>query len=136
MFHTRYSLFKQVYSHRVGKAIEYMVCDILLEANEVFNFTECLNNPDDYLTLTDCVLKTIEISKEPRLEKARALLKRLRKRDLYKMAAESILPLAPNSVYKKVTPADIIKYKPAGSTLCEDDLGTCLFIILVVILLC
>jgi len=25
MFHTRYSLFKQVYSHRVGKAIEYMI---------------------------------------------------------------------------------------------------------------
>ena len=33
----RYSLHKQVYSHRAGKAIEYMVRDALIEADSVWN---------------------------------------------------------------------------------------------------
>lgn len=32
MFHTRYTLFRQIYSHRVSKAIELMIVDALLEA--------------------------------------------------------------------------------------------------------
>lgn len=34
MFHTRYSLFKQIYSHRATKAIEYMITDAMVEAGE------------------------------------------------------------------------------------------------------
>ena len=32
MFHTRYSLHKQIYSHRATKSIEYMITDALVEA--------------------------------------------------------------------------------------------------------
>ena len=32
MFHTRYSLFKQIYLHKATKAIEYMITDALAEA--------------------------------------------------------------------------------------------------------
>lgn len=32
LFHTRYTLFKTVYTHKTTKAIEYMVTDALLEA--------------------------------------------------------------------------------------------------------
>lgn len=35
MFHTRYSLFKQIYTHRVGKAIELMIVDAFLAASKV-----------------------------------------------------------------------------------------------------
>lgn len=36
MFHTRYSLFKQIYTHRVGKSIELMIVDAFLAAS-MFN---------------------------------------------------------------------------------------------------
>jgi hypothetical protein len=32
MFHTRYSLFKQIYLHKATKAIEYMITDAMVEA--------------------------------------------------------------------------------------------------------
>lgn len=35
MFHTRYSLFKQIYSHRASKAIEFMITDAFIEAGTV-----------------------------------------------------------------------------------------------------
>jgi HD superfamily phosphohydrolase len=35
MFHTRYSLFKQIYNHRVGKSIELMLVDAFLAAGRV-----------------------------------------------------------------------------------------------------
>lgn len=37
MFHTRYSLFKQIYQHRAAKAIEFMVTDVLVEADAAWN---------------------------------------------------------------------------------------------------
>jgi len=47
MFHTRYSLFKQVYLHRVGKAIEHMIGDALLEADPHLHISERLNSPEE-----------------------------------------------------------------------------------------
>lgn len=47
-----YSLFKQVYSHRVGKAVEYMICDILKLANKVLKISDKIYKPEEYLTLT------------------------------------------------------------------------------------
>lgn len=38
VFHTRYKLFKDTYTHRVCKAIDYMVVDALLLANSYFKF--------------------------------------------------------------------------------------------------
>lgn len=39
MFHTRYSLFKQIYTHRVGKAIELMIVDAFMAASKFLNGT-------------------------------------------------------------------------------------------------
>lgn len=39
MFHSRYSLFKQVYSHRVAKSVEYMVTDVLLLGTHIISHT-------------------------------------------------------------------------------------------------
>jgi len=38
VFHTRYKLFKDTYTHRVCKAIDYMIVDALLLANNYFKF--------------------------------------------------------------------------------------------------
>ena len=78
LFNTRYSLFKRVYTHRVGKmtcfwqlfmfigkAIEYMIVDAMLLADKVLNISDAIDSPKDYLRLTDCVLKEIELSSLP-----------------------------------------------------------------------
>lgn len=109
MFHTRYSLFKQIYTHRVGTAIELMIVDALLEASEYLysienisnliiqtddhlKLSEKIDNPEDYLYLTDNIVHTIEGSKDPELEKARSIVKSIKKRELYKFVDEFLIP--------------------------------------------
>jgi len=92
LFHTRYSLFKQVYTHRVGKAVEYMILDILTLADPFLHLSSCLDNPSDFYSLTDSVLRTIECSKLPELQDAQKLIRDLRKRKLYKFVDEVLVP--------------------------------------------
>ena len=113
MFHTRYSLFKQVYSHRVGKAIEYMIGDAFDLADEHLGISQSLKDPRDYCTLTDCLLRQIEISKDPNLVPSQKIIQRLRRRDLYKMAEEVILN--PGSSDLEITPQLIVNHSFAFS---------------------
>ena len=48
-----------------GKAIEYMLCDALVEADPVLGISKTVENPDEYLQLDDTILNRIEFSKEP-----------------------------------------------------------------------
>lgn len=83
LFHTRYSMFKQVYTHQVGISIEMMIFDILSLANETLNIMDRLN-PEEYTFLNDSIINRIEESRDPGLKDAQALLLRLRRRQLYK----------------------------------------------------
>lgn len=65
LYHTRFSLFKRVYTHRVGKAIEYMLTDALLAADSVMGISQAIFNGDQYLHLTDDIIRQIERSREP-----------------------------------------------------------------------
>ena len=98
MFHTRYSLFKQIYTHRVGKAIELMIVDAFLAASKFgnsyiflynFNFndnpvdeylkiSDSVDKPEEYLHLTDDIVRTIEKSKCPELEESRGIIRNIR----------------------------------------------------------
>jgi hypothetical protein len=78
VFQTRYKLFKECYSHRVCKAIDYMIVDALMEANPVYHFEEKIRNPEEYVNITDDVLGNIENSKNPALKGAQKILKRVR----------------------------------------------------------
>lgn len=49
----------------LGKAIEYMVVDALTEADPVLHLSRKIDNPDEYLYLTDSVLEDIEKSTHP-----------------------------------------------------------------------
>ena len=86
LFHTRASLHQRVYSHRKAKAIEYMVVDALVAADAAWGgeISNAVWRPQDFVKLDDTVLKRIEWSKEASLEPARALLRRLRRRELYR----------------------------------------------------
>lgn len=92
MFHTRYSLFKQVYSHRVGKSIEFMIGDAFDLADEELGISDAIFDVSRYSSfLTDNLLRTIESSRSPSLKPARDIISRIRRRDLYKMADEVLL---------------------------------------------
>eukprot|EP01106_Pelomyxa_sp_JSP_P004719 TRINITY_DN174_c0_g4_i2.p1 TRINITY_DN174_c0_g4~~TRINITY_DN174_c0_g4_i2.p1 ORF type:complete len:237 (-),score=69.55 TRINITY_DN174_c0_g4_i2:602-1270(-) len=65
MFHARYTLFRRVYSHRVAKAIDYMVADALTLADPYLHISDCLNDPERFSALTDGILRNIEFSTAP-----------------------------------------------------------------------
>ena len=83
-----------VYTHKTVKAIEYMVTDILALADPYLpirdskggttRISQAMMDPVAYLTLKDSVLDLIECNPDERLRPAQALIKRLRKRELYK----------------------------------------------------
>lgn len=43
MFQQRYQMHKQIYTHRKGKAVEYMICDAMLMAGTLF-IAQCFSS--------------------------------------------------------------------------------------------
>ncbi|CAO3687955.1 hypothetical protein G6F70_003663 [Rhizopus microsporus] len=123
MFHTRYSLFKQIYTHRVGTAIELMIVDAFLAANDYLKIADMVDNPEDYLYLTDNIVHTIECSKCPELEEARGIIKRIRKRELYKFVDEFLVPpeLEGHLNQNVINAQNIVNYQSDNAGLVEDD---------------
>ena len=60
IFHTRASLHRRVYTHKVAKAIEYMIVDAMVEANDAFEIVKKAQSPKSFLELDDSILKRIE----------------------------------------------------------------------------
>ncbi len=65
LFQSRYKLFKDVYTHRLCNAINFMIADALLAADCYYHFLEMIRSPALFATLTDCFLHTIEHSTNP-----------------------------------------------------------------------
>ncbi|KIL63305.1 hypothetical protein M378DRAFT_673967 [Amanita muscaria Koide BX008] len=107
---TRFKLHKIVYNHKVAKAIEYMMLDALLSANRHLRFAEQLKDPRKYLHLNDSLMLRIESSEEPELEEARAILKRIRVRDLYKCVDYKVIDWPNRDIFREnVTAARIVE---------------------------
>ena len=64
LFHTRYSLFKRIYTHKVGKAVEFMIVDALLAADPYLHLSTSIDHPERYMNMTDSILREIEKSKQ------------------------------------------------------------------------
>ncbi|KAJ2518490.1 hypothetical protein H4217_003297 [Coemansia sp. RSA 1939] len=123
MFHTRYSLHKRVYRHRAAKAIELMMVDAMLIADPVLQISQAVTDPSQYQHLTDDVVRDIERSKDPELEAARALIKRIHKRDIYKFVDEFILPpeLASIANNHVINEAEIVGHRSTNDDFVERD---------------
>ncbi|KAA0163803.1 hypothetical protein FNF31_02657 [Cafeteria roenbergensis] len=95
LLHTRYSLFKQIYTHRATKAAEYMLSDILVDADLAWGgrLSRACDDPAEYLHVTDAVLRQIEAAPAecPAMERAQAVALRLRKRQLYRFVDELVM---------------------------------------------
>lgn len=81
-FRTRFELHQSVYQHKCVRAIEYMMCDVLLAANNHLKIkgqriSECMFDMNVYQHLDDRILAKVEASEEPELGEARSLLMRV-----------------------------------------------------------
>ncbi|KJE93173.1 HD phosphohydrolase domain-containing protein [Capsaspora owczarzaki ATCC 30864] len=123
MFHTRYSMFKRVYTHRVGKAIEHMFVDALLEADQYLQISASVDDPADYLNMTDSIVKEIERSKVPELEKSRSILRAVRKRNLYKFVDEVVIPqdIMAHLDKSRISPEEIASCQSDGFPVTASD---------------
>eukprot|EP00727_Mastigamoeba_balamuthi_P000972 m51a1_g10872 hypothetical protein (618) ;mRNA; r:788-3050 len=92
LFHTRYTLHKQVYTHRVTVETEMMLSDTLRLADPVLKISDKLGDSKRFWKLTDCILREIEFSEDQGLLPAQQLIMRLRMRQLYKVVADRPVP--------------------------------------------
>ena len=125
MFHQRYLLHKNVYQHRVGKSIEYMITDILLLADKRLRISKAIEDVNAYLKLTDCILKQIEVSEDADEDmiQARALVLRLRRRNIYSLVDELIIPSETGNTFPQtVTAEHILAFNTHHSLLEPNDL--------------
>ncbi|KAI9499236.1 HD phosphohydrolase domain-containing protein [Zychaea mexicana] len=123
MFYTRYSLFKRIYTHRVAEAVEMMITDAMIHADSQLGISSAVDKPEEYLNLTDDILRVIERSKTKELEKSRSIMRRLRTRDLYKFVDEFLLPteLAAHMNKSTITATEIVSHQSNNDYLTEDD---------------
>lgn len=92
LFRQRYDMHRQVYNHKKAKAVEYMVGDILLHANDILKISKSIENVEDFLYMNDSIINTIKISKDKNLNKSKDIIKRLQKRQLYTYIHEYVVP--------------------------------------------
>lgn len=98
LFQTRASLHRIVYTHKKAKAIEFMLVDAMLEADDCLKIAERVKDPAAFLRLDDTILKQIEFTSDdvvaeyPRMRKARELVNRIRKRNIYGFLNECCVP--------------------------------------------
>ncbi|KAK4282430.1 hypothetical protein QN277_013809 [Acacia crassicarpa] len=126
LFVTRADLHRTVYTHPKVQAIELMVADALIEANNYLEISSHILNPSEYWKLDDTILKTIETSSSKELKEARELIMRLRRRNLYQFCNEYAVPKDELENFKKVTAQDIVcSQNNGGVTLKEEDVAVC-----------
>lgn len=87
LFNNRYSMHKQVYSHKTCSAIEMMFMDYMDEYIKKINILDDLDDIDKYIKLTDSIFPQFGVSEE-----CDKIINRIYCRDIYKMVYEIIFP--------------------------------------------
>ncbi|MED6148253.1 hypothetical protein PIB30_051387 [Stylosanthes scabra] len=124
LFATRADLYRTVYTHPKVKAIELMVVDALVQANDYLEISSHILNPSEYWKLDDTIIKTIETAPSQELKESRELIQRIRRRNLYQFCNEYAVPKGMVENFKKVTAQDIVcSQKSSGVTLREEDVA-------------
>ncbi|XP_061082924.1 deoxynucleoside triphosphate triphosphohydrolase SAMHD1-like [Conger conger] len=94
MFHTRYSLYRRAYQHKVGNIIATMITEAFVMADnhiqiigsngQTFTISTAIDDMEAYTKLTDHIFQQILYSSSPELAEARAILQNIIHRKLYK----------------------------------------------------
>lgn len=107
LFRQRYTMHKQIYNHKIGKSIEYMISDVLYYADPILKISDTINHPRDFLNTTDNIVYLIKYMNDNKLNKSKEIIKRIEKRDLYKYVTEYIVPDTLVNVIPKIKKIDI-----------------------------
>ncbi|KAJ0038727.1 hypothetical protein Pint_23000 [Pistacia integerrima] len=86
LFATRADLHRTVYTHAKVKAVELMLVDALSEANQYLDISSSIQQPSEFWKLDDSIVKTILTDPRQELKKARDLILRIRRREIYQKA--------------------------------------------------
>ncbi|XP_077982441.1 deoxynucleoside triphosphate triphosphohydrolase SAMHD1-like [Glandiceps talaboti] len=102
MFHTRNTLHRRAYQHKVVKIIESMVVEALVKADDHIKLTgkdgkeckisESIDDMVAYCKLTDYIIQQIKHSTDPELEESRSILHKIHSRRLYKCIGQTRPP--------------------------------------------
>ncbi|KAF4028359.1 HD domain-containing protein [Phytophthora infestans] len=95
-FRTRYELHQSVYQHRGVRAIDYMLCDLMISANDHLTIqgqriSEIMCSMDAYQHFDDRVLLKIQESDTPELQDARTILNRIYSKPYYNFVGKTAL---------------------------------------------
>ncbi|KAL7836234.1 hypothetical protein AOLI_G00275180 [Acnodon oligacanthus] len=96
LFQIRYIIRKNACFHRVTKAVELMLVDAFIAARDFtlgeneLTIPEAVMDPETYSNLTDDILQEILRSSDQGLNRAKEIIKRILKRDLYKFIGGKI----------------------------------------------
>ena len=109
LFHSRATMHQSVYTHKKAKAVEYMVVDALVEADVAWNskISDSIWDVKEFIKMDDTLLKQIENSNEAALGKARDIVRRIRRRELYRFVNEYTVPEERVADFKPVLASDI-----------------------------
>jgi len=89
LFNSRYSLYRDCYYHRVTQAYEGLILDILEETEGVlYDYLAAIEDPELYLDMDDSIIHEVRISTDPRLARARELVDKFDRREIYSFIAE------------------------------------------------
>eukprot|EP00475_Leptophrys_vorax_P015881 TRINITY_DN2225_c0_g1_i2.p1 TRINITY_DN2225_c0_g1~~TRINITY_DN2225_c0_g1_i2.p1 ORF type:complete len:463 (+),score=112.89 TRINITY_DN2225_c0_g1_i2:115-1503(+) len=90
LLNSRLEMHKSVYSNPVVQACEVMICEALVHAEPTLRIAESLFDPERFMSVSDSVVKLIEMNKDldGDLQYSKSLLKRVRTRKLFKLVAE------------------------------------------------
>ncbi|XP_047669851.1 deoxynucleoside triphosphate triphosphohydrolase SAMHD1-like [Tachysurus fulvidraco] len=100
MFHTRHSLHRRAYQHKVTKIIEEMITEALVKADpyiliqgssgKMYKMSEAIDDMEAYTKLTDNIFEQILYSSNPNLSEAQTIMKNILCRKLYKCVGQTI----------------------------------------------
>ncbi|XP_061082061.1 deoxynucleoside triphosphate triphosphohydrolase SAMHD1-like [Conger conger] len=128
MFHTRYSLYRRAYQHKVGNIIATMITEAFVMADnhiqiigsngQTFTISTAIDDMEAYTKLTDHVFQQILYSSSPELAEARAILQNINCRKIYKFLGKirPNNPVADTSDVRAAIAASIAQALPDGST--------------------
>ncbi|XP_011364888.1 deoxynucleoside triphosphate triphosphohydrolase SAMHD1 isoform X1 [Pteropus medius] len=124
MFHTRSSLHRTAYQHKVGNIIDTMITDAFLKADpyieiigaegKKYHISTAIDDMEAFTKLTDNIFLEILYSTDPKLDEAREILKKIEHRNLYKYVGET-QPVGETKINKEDyewIPKDIAEAKP------------------------
>ncbi|KAJ1282932.1 hypothetical protein BS78_03G088900 [Paspalum vaginatum] len=121
LFSTRADLHRTVYTHAKVKAVELMLVDALIEANDYLGISLHANDPEDFWKLDDTIIKSIETAPNDELKKAKEIIQRIRRRELYKFCNQYSVPKDKLEHFKNITAQDIVCSQKSSEVLLKEE---------------